>query len=88
MNWFTEPVQLTRLIYFITIYLQNKLECRNKSVLCFNFLGTIGHVDHGKTTLTAAITKVNMICYIIQQIIQGARSLQTVQKLFILCQRN
>jgi GTPase len=23
-------------------------------------IGTIGHVDHGKTTLTAAITKVNM----------------------------
>lgn len=23
-----------------------------------NFSGTIGHVDHGKTTLTAAITKV------------------------------
>lgn len=22
------------------------------------FIGTIGHVDHGKTTLTAAITKV------------------------------
>ena len=23
-------------------------------------VGTIGHVDHGKTTLTAAITKVNI----------------------------
>ena len=25
-------------------------------------IGTIGHVDHGKTTLTAAITKVLSIC--------------------------
>ena len=26
------------------------------------FLGTIGHVDHGKTTLTAAITKGKKTC--------------------------
>ena len=26
-------------------------------------IGTIGHIDHGKTTLTAAITKVRLISY-------------------------
>ena len=25
-------------------------------------MGTIGHVDHGKTSLTAAITKVSKVC--------------------------
>ena len=25
-------------------------------------VGTMGHIDHGKTTLTAAITKYNSIC--------------------------
>ena len=25
-------------------------------------VGTIGHVDHGKTTLTAALTKVSAAC--------------------------
>ena len=27
-------------------------------------IGTIGHVDHGKTTLTAAITKVNRVHFV------------------------
>jgi len=28
-------------------------------------VGTIGHVDHGKTTLTAAITKVLLLCILV-----------------------
>ena len=32
-------------------------------------IGTIGHVDHGKTTLTAAITKVNRVTLITQLMI-------------------
>ncbi|MFW4371995.1 GTP-binding protein, partial [Spiroplasma sp. K1] len=32
-------------------------------------VGTIGHVDHGKTTLTAAITKVWYLClYIVAKL--------------------
>ena len=30
---------------------------RTKPHVTERYLGTIGHVDHGKTTLTAAITK-------------------------------
>ena len=35
-----------------------KNRCLKKSSKQTTFIGTIGHVDHGKTTLTAAITKV------------------------------
>ncbi len=35
-------------------------------------IGTIGHVDHGKTTLTAAIT--NVLCFERRRRVYGVRS--------------
>lgn len=34
-------------------------------------IGTIGHVDHGKTTLTAAITKSKKYLHIFKQIVSA-----------------
>lgn len=42
-------------------------------------VGTIGHVDHGKTTLTAAITKVRSAAVLIQASYRGLCSLCLVQ---------
>lgn len=41
-------------------------------------IGTIGHVDHGKTTLTAAITKCLMV--LVQQLFVLIQILIIVQK--------
>ena len=40
-------------------------------------VGTIGHVDHGKTTLTAAITKVLPVCSLTSHPIASATHVQT-----------
>lgn len=41
-------------------------------------IGTIGHVDHGKTTLTAAITK-GIILKLISTICEGVCQIQRLQ---------
>lgn len=43
---------------FTTSYLPHHYYCTTSKAKQHINVGTIGHVDHGKTTLTAAITKV------------------------------
>jgi len=54
-QFFSIPVQSNRFISTSTVALQKEVFKRDKPHCN---IGTIGHVDHGKTTLTAAITKV------------------------------
>ena len=44
-------------------------------------IGTIGHVDHGKTTLTAAITNHSVISKIMQQLIMPLKKKKEVLQL-------
>jgi translation elongation factor EF-Tu-like GTPase len=48
-------------------------------------IGTIGHVDHGKTTLTAAITKVHLI--LLTQLLRKKKEVSQLTRLTLSTQQ-